>query len=986
MKKIYTILACAAIMMAAAFFAISCEDEETGSVPATGVTITPPNPTLPVGSTQQLTAAVTPDNASDKTLTWRSNKPAVISVSDDGQLTALAVGSATVTATANNGVQGTCMITVIPVAVTSVTLSETTLNLPVGEAATLTATVAPDNATDKTITWSSNATGIATVNNDGVVTAVAIGAATVTATAGNGVTATCAVTVSTVEVTAITLSETSLSLYPAGTANLTATVAPANATDKTVTWSSNAEGIATVDQTGLVTAVAIGAATVTATAGNGVTATCAVTVSAIPVTGVSLNKTLTTLLQGATETLVATVAPDNATDKTVTWSSNADGIAGVDQTGLVTAVAIGAATITATSNADATKKATCVVTVSPIAVTGVSLNKATITLGVNTTETLVATVAPANATDKTVTWSSNADGIAGVDQTGLVTAVATGAATITVTSNADATKKATCVVTVVSSIVNVTDVSLDVTTADLKPGETKTLVATVAPANATDKTVTWSSSADGIASVDQTGKITAVAVGAATITVTSNADATKKATCVVTVSPIAVTSVSLNKQTSALYVNETDQLTVTVAPANATDKTVTWSSNADGIATVSQTGLVTAVAAGVATITATSNADATKTATCAVTVTVPSTTSVNIKLDGTTGLAVELAYTDNTTENLTITNSAVNISLSGKTIKSIKIDAGNPILIGRKANSNINLKINGTSVVFRDADGNGAIPIGTYAELQLINKDNTTKAGNYKQEADIDLMSEPWTPISTFAGTFDGGRHAIANLYVNRGASGDNGLFGRSNNATIKYVNIVSGSVTGGGFSAGLLGYMTGGLIFACSNNADVNASGNEAAGITSMTYGTNPTIIACRNSGNITNTETYNGGIVGYVYSATTITACYNPGSVTGKSMNGGIVGSGGAITACYNTGTITTNDTGTWNSIGNNGAANYTIDLSSGHNNNATVFSGAAWPSAAANAEWGVGDGSGDGAYWKSLGGWNGGSPVYPKLFFEE
>ncbi|MDR2449315.1 MAG: Ig-like domain-containing protein [Prevotellaceae bacterium] len=446
-----------------------------------------------------------------------------------------------------------------------------------------------------------------------------------------------------------------------------------------------------------------------------------------------------------------------------------------------------------------------------------------------------------------------------------------------------------------------------------------------------------------------------------------------------------IASVALNKTALSLYVNDEETLTATVLPANAANKNVTWSSNAIGIATVDNTGKVTAIATGSATITATSNANGAKTATCVVTVNaVPTPGSIN--LDGATeSVSVELTYTDNATENLTITNGAIHPTTALKTIKSIKINAGSPILIGRKADADINLKINGTSVAFRDADGGGAIPIGTYAELQLINKDNTTKAGSYKQEADIDLMSEPWTPINPFAGTFDGGRHAIANLYVNRGTSGDNGLFGRSNNATIKYVNIVSGSVSGGGFSAGLLGYMTGGLIFACSNNADVNGAGNEAAGITSFTYGTTPTIIACRNSGNITNTASYNGGIVGYVGATTIITACYNTGSVTGKDGNGGIVGGGGDITACYNTGTIATNATGTWNSIGNNGAACYTIDMPS-HNNNATVFSDTAWPSAAANAEWGTGDGSGTGTYWKDLGNWNGGSPVYPKLFFEE
>jgi uncharacterized protein YjdB len=971
--------------MTATFFATSCEEEQAGEVPATGVTLSAPTLTLPLGSTETLTAIVAPDNASDKALTWRSNKPAVVSVSADGQVTALTVGSATVTATTANGVKGTCVVTVIPVAVTSVTLSETSLNLPIGEAATLTATVAPDNATDKTLTWSSSNEDVATVSQTGEVTSVAVGAATITAAANNGVEGVCAVTVSTIEVTALTLSETSLSLIIGGTETLVATVSPDNATDKSITWSSNATDVATVDNDGVVTAVAIGAATITVSATNGVTATCAVTVGAVPVTNVSLDATTANLKPGETKTLVATVAPDNATDKSITWSSNATGVATVSQTGVVTAVAVGAATITVTSNSDNTKTATCVVTVSPVAVTGVSLNKTSLALEISHTETLVATVAPEDATNKNVTWSSNATNIATVDNNGVVTAVAVGAATITVTT-ADGSKTATCAVTVASSIVNVTGVSLNKTTTSITIGETETLTATVAPTNATDKSVTWSSNATNIATVDNNGVVTAVAVGAATITVTSNADNTKTATCVVTVTPVAVTGVSLNKTTTSITTGETETLTATVLPANATDKTVTWSSSNTGVATVSQSGVVTGVAGGSAVITVTSNADNTKTATCAVTVTVPPATSMQINLDGTTGTGVELTYTDNTTENLTITNNAVTVSTSTKIIKSIKIDAGAVILIGRKADSDINLKINGTALALRDADGSGVIPIGTYAELQLINKDNNTKAGNYKQEADIDLMNESWKPISTFTGTFDGARHTVANLFINTNA-GNQGLFGEINGATIKNIGVMSGSVTstsGGAASiAGLVGRLTGSsVLYACFNNADVTGSANQTGGL--VGYVISPAgaqIIACYNTGDV-QAYAYVGGIVGYQHQGTLdVIACYNTGNITASGSNAaGIHPNANAskMIACYNTGIITKGS-----SIGSNGTACYSANNTS--KNNATEFSATAWPSASINAEWGTGDGSGSGTYWKSLGSWNDGSPVYPKLFFE-
>jgi hypothetical protein len=166
-----------------------------------------------------------------------------------------------------------------PVQATGVTLNRTTLSLIVGDSETLTATVAPDDATDKTVTWSSNATAVATVA-DGTVTAVAAGSATITVTTANGKTATCAVTVAaaTVAATGVSLDMTTLSLVVGDSKTLTATVEPDDATDKTVTWSSNAQSVATVTN-GVVTAVAAGSATITATTANGKTATCAVTVA-----------------------------------------------------------------------------------------------------------------------------------------------------------------------------------------------------------------------------------------------------------------------------------------------------------------------------------------------------------------------------------------------------------------------------------------------------------------------------------------------------------------------------------------------------------------------------------------------------------------------------------------------------------------------------------------------------------------------------------
>ncbi len=162
------------------------------------------------------------------------------------------------------------------------------------------------------------------------------------------------------------LDKSSLTLDVGSTAILTATITPSNATNQNVTWSSDNENVATVED-GKVTAAAQGSANITATAadGSGEKATCTVTVNApttVPVTGVSLNKASTTLTVGTSETLTATVLPDNATNKAVTWSSNDSTVATVDESGKVTAVAPGEATITVTTE-DGSKTATCTVIV-----------------------------------------------------------------------------------------------------------------------------------------------------------------------------------------------------------------------------------------------------------------------------------------------------------------------------------------------------------------------------------------------------------------------------------------------------------------------------------------------------------------------------------------------------------------------------------------------------------------------------------------------
>ncbi len=247
------------------------------------------------------------------------------------------------------------------IVVESIKLSTSSLELTVGDQKSLNATVSPSNATNKKITWASSRPNVASVTIDGIVEGISAGSAVITATSANGIKANCDIVVKekVTPVTSLTLDRTTLTMTEGDTQTLSATVKPDNATDKTVTWSSSNTAVATVDG-GKVTAVAPGTATITAKAGDK-TATCAVTVEkkVVPVTSVSLDRTTLTMTEGDTQTLSATVKPENATDKTVTWSSSNTAVATVDG-GKVTAVAPGTATITAKAG---DKTATCAVTV-----------------------------------------------------------------------------------------------------------------------------------------------------------------------------------------------------------------------------------------------------------------------------------------------------------------------------------------------------------------------------------------------------------------------------------------------------------------------------------------------------------------------------------------------------------------------------------------------------------------------------------------------
>ncbi len=243
-----------------------------------------------------------------------------------------------------------------------------------------------------------------------------------------------------VDPTGITLSKTAVTINKGGKSTITATISPAVATDKTVTWTSSDRSIATVSN-GTITAQSTGKAIITAKTFNGKTATCTVTVVIKP-TKISLSKTSLSIQKGRNAALTATVYPTDSTDKTVTWTTSNSKVATVSD-GKVTAVAAGKATITAkTSNG---KTASCSVTVTnpPVEVTGISLNKTAFSIGKGEIADLIPAISPSNATDKTLTWTSDNSSVVTVSSSGEIVGKNNGSAVITAKTGNGKTAKCT---------------------------------------------------------------------------------------------------------------------------------------------------------------------------------------------------------------------------------------------------------------------------------------------------------------------------------------------------------------------------------------------------------------------------------------------------------------------------------------------------------------------------------------------------------------
>src|SRR5213596_1878807 len=495
-------------------------------------------------------------------------------------------GTYQVIATQSGGtLASTAAVTISSVQVASVAVSPVAAGLPVGATTQLTATPEDSSGTALTgraVTWATSNGAVATVSASGLVTGVAAGSATITATS-EGQSGTSALTVTNVPVASVTMSPAAATVTVGTTTQLTATPKDANGTalsGRALTWATSNAAVATVSASGSVTGVAAGSATITATS-EGQSGTSAITVTNVPVASVTVSPTAAGVTVGATTQVTATPKDSNGTalsGRVVTWATSNAAAATVSASGLVTGVAAGSATITATSEG---QSGTSAITVTNVPVASVTVSPATASLTVGATTQLTATpkdangtatdLAVAGVTDSSVTLSftevTDGTGLpasydirfaAGTISWGSATVVARGSCASPMAGNAIGAKRSCTVLGLAPSIgyqfqlvafrgtlklnavfgalSNITQATTSPSTAavatvavspaaaSLLVGSTQQLSAMIKDANGnvlSGRTVTWASSALGVAAVSVSGLVTGLAIGSTTITATS---------------------------------------------------------------------------------------------------------------------------------------------------------------------------------------------------------------------------------------------------------------------------------------------------------------------------------------------------------------------------------------------------------------------------------------------------------------------------------
>ena len=550
MRRLHWVGSPAVLLLA--LTAVACIDTAAPtldvSVPVAAITVQPAVVTTNVGKQLPLSAiALDPQGKelAGQSIIWSSADTSIAAVSDAGEVTARRVGSTIITA--SNGTKtGTATLTVLAPQVASVALSPATAALLAGDTARFAAQPRDDEAqpiAGRSVKWSVANPAIAKITG-GVLVGLAAGTTVAVATV-DGVSDSASITVSARPIASVAVVPGSVTLKRGNTTLLNTTVLDDRGMpsgDNTVVWSSADTTVATVSSTGQVSALSTGTTTITATVtekgnnGKGKTGKGQVKVvtTDAPIASITVSPATSSLVTGLTEQLTATPKDSTGTPlggRTIAWASSNASVATVSASGLVTAVAAGSATITASSEGQSGSAA---VTVTRPAVASLSVTPSSAELLVGETTTLSATTFDADGktlTGRTISWSTGRSSVATVSASGVVTGVAAGSAWIFATSEGEKDSAA-----VVVSLPPVASVTIAPSSTTLEVGATQALSVTLKDASGatlTGRTVTWVSSDKAVATVSSSGVVSAVGAGGATVTAASEG---KTGTASVTVS------------------------------------------------------------------------------------------------------------------------------------------------------------------------------------------------------------------------------------------------------------------------------------------------------------------------------------------------------------------------------------------------------------------------------------------------------------------
>ena len=753
-----------------------------------------------------------------------------------------------------------------------------------------------------------------------------------------------------VPVEQITVSAEKTEIYIGDSLQLQAAVLPENADNKDVVWSilTGAE-LATISDTGLLSAMAPGQVMVRAEAkdGSNVYGEYMLDIYQLPsvyVQSITLSGDKDNVDMGQQLAIRAEVLPADADNKALRWEITAGAeFAEIDGSGVLTGKAAGNVTVRATAEDGSGVYGELTVKVNPAPVTNVT----SITISgakdikVGDSLQLTAAVKPDNATNKGVTWSiSSGSSYATISDSGKLTAKAAGTVKVKATAKDGSGVYGELTVKVnPAPVTNVTSITIS-GAKDIKVGDSLQLTAAVKPDNATNKGVTWSiSSGSSYATISDSGKLTAKAAGTVKVKATAKDGSGKSAevTVKIAANTVSVTSVSVSAGNATIYVGDSLQLTATVKPDNATNKAVSWSiSSGSSCATISDSGMLTATAAGTVKVKATAKDGSGKSGTVTITV------KAKALWEG-SGTQNDPFLIRNLTD---LKNLQKVVDKSGYYYRQVAdIDCasvGNWIVIGDEEHpfrhhidgggykiSNLCFDGDATALFQRVEDSH-------FKNMNIVNAH--TKDNHRTEENRTDKLPGGGEATGAIVGYGSGCSFENCTATVNFQSSNSTtgGLIGAVELKNEKYVLMnncrVTGTITSGGFAGGLIGnistYLSDGdykpaeTITVENCSADVNikifTTSTEApcvGGLIGKSFGV--LVEKCHTAGTIHVIEGDIGGLIGDAGNYTDVTRCYSEMDINissddhyGGVSAGGLIGhiySRSDVHDCYATGNIT-------------------------------------------------------------------------------